>query len=58
MHLPIFKRNRFNPLYFKLEAQAVGRLILFAEEFGSVLKEGVYTDPAKREKAQTLSIFF
>jgi len=29
------ERNRFDPLYFKLETQAVARLLSFAEEFAS-----------------------
>jgi len=46
------ERNRFNPLYFKLEAQAVGRLISFAEEF---VGKGEHAEALKYLDATLLS---
>ena len=46
------ERNRFNPLYFKLETQAVARLISFAEEF---VAQGNHTEALKYLDATLLS---
>ncbi len=46
------ERNRFNPLYFKLETQAVARLISFAEEFAA---QGRHAEALKYVDATLLS---
>ncbi len=46
------ERNRFNPLYFKLETQAVARLISFAEDFAG---QGQHAEALKYLDATLLS---